>query len=636
MRAVPVLLLLVLSSLTLGCGPTVEGAGPGSGPTSADAVSAVGAARAATAAAAEADVRALVNRQVAEYLATDPELATSLGVSPEEAGGPYLDRLVDYSPAAEAARRAMFRRFVRELDAVDREGLSREAAITLDVARSIYGGMTASSEIEYGRQYPFWYYGHTPYVVNQISGPHIDIPNILANDQAVGSVEQVEAYLRRLSAIGPTFAGIEAKVRSDARLGVTPPRILLERTLEVLDGFLADPPAENTLVSTLGPKLEAADIPAAERTRIVAEAARRVESVVYPAYRSLRGVIAELVPTARTEAGVWALPDGAAFYRANIRALGGSDLSPDSIHAIGLAEVDRITAEIDGLLRSQGLTEGTVGERLAALGDDPRHRYPDSDEGRATLLDDLNGFIDAMEARMPRAFSTIPPQEVEVRRIPAFSEATAPGGYYSPPAMDGSRPGVYFINLRDMEGIRRFALKTLTYHEAVPGHHHQIATALSAGNPALVQRISPLNAYIEGWALYAERLAWEMGMYDDDPFSDIGRLVDELFRAVRLVVDTGMHHRRWTREEAIDYMTSVTGKHASEVVPEIERYMAWPGQALGYKMGMIRILELREEARSRLGDAFDIRGFHDAVLVGGAVPMDVLERKVDRWSDGAR
>ncbi len=576
-------------------------------------------------------LRALVERQMTEYLVTDPELSSSVSVSVEQAGGPYAHRLVDFSPAAEQNRRALFARFLSELEAVDEESLDTNAKVTLDVARSIYGSMVASFDIGYGRQYPFWYYGHTPYVVNQISGPHIDIPNLMANQQGVSSVAEAADYLARLAAFGPAFDGIIEKIRADADIGVTPPRVLLERALEVVDGILATEPANHDLVTTLAVKLEEADLPDSDRERILSEATTQIAETVLPAYRRLRDTLASLVPQARTESGVWALPNGEAFYRAAVRALGGSDLDPDEVHDIGLAEVDRITAQIDALLRDEGLTDGTVGERLVALAEDPRFLYPDSDEGRERLIADLNAQVVEISERMPEYFNTIPPQPVEVRRVPVFSEATAPGGYYDGPSLDGTRPGYYNVNLRDMTTIASWTLNTLTYHEAVPGHHHQVATALASGDQPLVRKLSPLNAYAEGWALYSEQLAWEMGLYEDDPFGDVGRLSDELFRAVRLVVDTGLHHKRWTREEAIDYMAKTTGSPASEVRAEIERYMAWPGQALGYKLGMLRILELREGAKERLGEAFDIRRFHDVVLLGGAVPMDVLERLVDAW-----
>lgn len=608
---------LLLGALVAGC----DGSGPASTTDAPDR----------TAEAGHTDVRALVDDQAARYLATDPELATYYGLDPDQAGGAHAGRLGDYSPEAAAARRALLDRFVAELDAIDRASLSDADRVTVDVARSTYATATGAADIAYGRIYPFWYVGHTPYVVNQISGPAIEIPNQMAAQQQVTTAEEARDYIARLADFGRAFDTIIAKVKADAAVGAAPPRVLIERTLAVLDGFTATAPADNSLYTTFVRKLEAAGLAEDARQTLQADALAAVETVVYPAYTRLRQTMAGLQDGARAEAGIWAVPDGAAFYQAAIATLGGSDLDAEAIHAIGLREVDRISAEMDAILRAQGMAEGTVGQRMVALGEDPRFLYADSDEGRARLLDDLNAQVAEISALMPEYFATIPPQPVEIRRVPVFSEASAPGGYYDSPSLDGTRPGIYWINLRDMTAWPSWSLKTLTYHEAVPGHHFQTAVALDAGDLPLVRRIGSLNAYNEGWALYSERLAWEMGLYDGDPFGDLGRLQDELFRAVRLVVDTGLHHKRWTREQAIDYMFATTGSAMSDVVSEIERYMAWPGQALGYKLGQIKILELRDKARTALADDFDLKAFHDVLLLDGAVPMNVLEAKVDAW-----
>jgi uncharacterized protein (DUF885 family) len=300
---------------------------------------------------------------------------------------------------------------------------------------------------------------------------------------------------------------------------------------------------------------------------------------------------------------------------------------------VGLDEVARISTEMDAILVANGHSAGTVGERMLKINDDPQFLYEDSDEGRAQLLADLNGYIEEINVRMPELFATKPPYDVEVRAFPKAREASAPGGMYSSPRLDGSQPGIYWINLRDIKANAKFDLKTLTYHEANPGHHWQVALNLAQESLPMIRRIAPYNAYIEGWALYSELVAKEMGMYDNDPYGDLGRLKAELFRAVRLVVDTGLHHKKWSREQAIKYMAETTGTVDSDVVAEIERYMVWPGQALGYKLGMIKILQLREMARAALGENFDIKAFHDLVLLGGAVPMTVLEDHVKAWID---
>jgi uncharacterized protein (DUF885 family) len=274
---------------------------------------------------------------------------------------------------------------------------------------------------------------------------------------------------------------------------------------------------------------------------------------------------------------------------------------------------------------------------MAALTKDPKFLYPNTDEGKTQLIKDVNGLIANVQALSPKWFGTIPPQPVEVRRVPAFSEDSAPGGYYDQPSVEGSRPGIYWINLRDTKNNPRFSLPTLTYHEAVPGHHYQIALSLSVQGVPLLRKVEgTTSAYAEGWALYSERLAKEMGLYDKDPYGDLGRLRDELFRGVRLVVDTGMHEKGWSREQAIKYMVDAGAATPDDAESEIERYVVWPGQALSYKIGMLKILELRERAKTALGDKFDIRKFHDAVLLDGGLPLGVLETRVNAWIEAQK
>jgi uncharacterized protein (DUF885 family) len=314
-----------------------------------------------------------------------------------------------------------------------------------------------------------------------------------------------------------------------------------------------------------------------------------------------------------------------------LRQFTTTDYTPEQVHALGLAEVARIDAEMDALLDSQGLTEGTVAERMAALATDPRFLLPDTDAGRAELLAKYNAILDDMNARMPEYFRTIPPGKLAVERVPVSAEKGSAGAYYSPAAMDGSRAGTFYANLRDTRETPTWGMKTLAYHEGIPGHHFQIATAQGLKGLPLIRQQPIYSAYSEGWALYAERLAAEIGLYRDDPFGDLGRLQAEMFRAVRLVVDTGLHAKGWSREQAIDYMVQTTGMNVEEVTSEVERYMALPGQACAYKVGQLKILELRDRARAALGDRFDLRAFHTVVLENGAVPLTVLERLVDEW-----
>jgi uncharacterized protein (DUF885 family) len=301
------------------------------------------------------------------------------------------------------------------------------------------------------------------------------------------------------------------------------------------------------------------------------------------------------------------------------------------VHQLGLAEVARIQAEMDALLRAQGLADGTVAERMKALGEDPRFLVPNTDEGRAQLLARYREILDDISARMPEYFRTIPPGKLAVERVPVSAEKGSAGAYYNPAAMDGSRPGTFFANMRDTAETPTWSMKTLAVHEGIPGHHFQIATAMGLKDMPLIRQQTLYSAYSEGWALYAERLAAEIGLYKDDPYGDLGRLQAELFRAARLVVDTGLHAKGWTREQAIAYLVDMTGTAESDSTSEIERYMGLPGQACAYKVGQLKILELRDKAKTELGPKFNLRDFHTVVLENGGVPLGVLERLVDEW-----
>ncbi|RMF72249.1 MAG: DUF885 domain-containing protein, partial [Alphaproteobacteria bacterium] len=539
-------------------------------------------------------------------------------------------RLTDYSPEGFRHVRAVAGAAADHLHRIARDGLSEKTRTNLDVIERVFRYYAGAPGIEYGLIDS--YFGHVPYVVSQISGPHLDIPKLMQSQQRVASRADAEAYIARLAGFRNGFAGIIRKIEADAELGVIPPRILIMRTLVPLRNFIAEPPRRNPLYLALARKLGEIDsLSPAERAALLEDAEEALRNAVYPAYADLQATLVSLLPRAPKAAGIWAQPKGRTFYLHAVKMLGDTDLDPDQIHQIGLDEVARITGEMDAILRKLGYTEGTVGARMAKLGEDESQLFPDTDEGRRAILAYLRGLVDEVNARISDWFATIPPQKLEIRRIPKFSEAGEAGGFYTNPSLDGKRPGIYWINLRDMKAWPKWSLKTLTYHEAVPGHHFQISIQMNQGELPLMRRLAPFNAYTEGWALYAERLAWEMGLYKDDPLGNLGRLQDELFRAVRLVVDTGLHWKKWSREQAIDYMLKTTGSAKSEVVAEIERYMAWPGQALGYKLGQLKILELREKARKALGKRFDIKAFHDVVLKAGAVPMSVLERRVNAW-----
>ncbi|MFQ5563674.1 MAG: DUF885 family protein [Parvularculaceae bacterium] len=572
----------------------------------------------------------MTDQHAAAVLRESPEFATVLGVSEDIAGEGYNARLGDYGFEANQRARAMNEQFLQELKGFDRSALAGAAAITYDVLRNAYETGAQRNQFQFGGATP-WGSG-SPYAVTQLSGPHLFLPRLLQTQQPLASKPEVEDYLSRLEQFGRVFDEMIEAVGADAALGVVPPYFALEGAVGSINRFTTPAPAENPLVTTLSAKMEAIDeISAEEREAYAARAAALVENVVYPAYSRLGATLEALVGQAGRDAGVWRLGgEGEAFYQHALNSYGAGGMTGDEIHELGLAEVARITGEMDAILAAQGLTEGTVAERFEAVGARPEMRYPNTDEGREAILSSLNAQVAEIMEQAPDWFGVVPSQSVEVRRIPVYEQDTSPGGYYSSPPLDGSRPGIYWINLKDTADWPKHTLKTLTYHEAVPGHHFQRSLERAAGLP-LIRNMLGYSEFAEGWALYAEQVAAEMGMYENDPFGDLARLQSELFRAARLVVDSGLHAKQWTREQAIDYMVATTGDTRDSVTREIERYSVWPGQACSYKLGMLKIGELRAKAETELGDAFDIRDFHDEVLLTGSMPLPVLEAKIDRW-----
>jgi uncharacterized protein (DUF885 family) len=368
------------------------------------------------------------------------------------------------------------------------------------------------------------------------------------------------------------------------------------------------------------------------RKRLIVEIQTAVESGIYPAYRRLITEEKELRKHASHEAGIWRLKGGSAYYADQLKQLTTTDMTPEEIHAYGLSEVARITAEEDAILKSVGLTDGSVSARMKKLASDPRFLYPDTDKGREAQLVRYREILAQMKGELPKVFAHQPSIPLEVERVPVFSEKGAAGAYYQRPSLDGKRPGTFFANERKPSAVAMWMMPTLAYHEGIPGHHMQIATQTEIKELPYQRRMGGNSAFSEGWALYAEHLAKDMGVYDHDPYGDLGRLQAEMFRAVRLVVDTGMHAKQWSREQAISYMVEQTAMDEGEVTAEIERYVVWPGQACAYKIGMKTILEAREKAKAELGPRFDLKGFHAVVLDNGAMPLLLLQKNVTEWA----
>ena len=556
--------------------------------------------------------------------------ATMFGLSSADVGKEFDIELADFSPENEAKLRQQLATLSQQISDFDLTSTDSSDIDNQQVMAGISQYYAGHKDFPIG--YIDMWMGLSPFIVNQINGPLIDIPRIMQNDQPITSEQEALNYIARLAKFDRLIASIEEKLAYDSAQNWLPPKSTVSGALRYLKGFTRSEPNKHVFVTNFTDKIEKIrSLSAEQKQQLTTKVIKAVADVVYPAYQSITKATELLSTKARSEAGVWAQPNGEAYYQEAIKQLGDSSLTADEIHQVGLDEVKRISEEMNAILVKEGYSKGSVGARMAALNEEERFLYEDSQAGRDALLADLNGYIDEITEKMAPVFETKPSYHVEVRSFPVEIQDGAPGGQYSPPAVDGSKPGIYWINLRDMKANPKFSLKTLTYHEANPGHHWQVALNMDQASLPFLRRIAPYNAYVEGWALYAEKVAQELGLYDNDPFSDLGRLQAELFRAVRLVVDTGMHYKRWTREQSITYMSEITGTAESDVVAEIERYITWPGQALGYKLGMLKILALREQAKTELGDKFDLSAFHDVVLLGGAVPMVVLERNVNQW-----
>ena len=571
----------------------------------------------------------LIEEITNENFRQNPEYATYFGLPEDLMGGPYNNRLTERGPEAVLKDLGKIRADLEKLNAVRVEALSEQQKLTLMVVKR-----QLELDLRIFETAPFLFGGLYP--VSQLSGLQIELPNLMQAQQPLATDADVVNYIARLNAFGPAFDQTIDEITAEQALGVVPPKFVINKTLAVIDAFTGKKPTENILYATLADKMAAANL--ADREARLAETASAIETVVYPAYERLKAKLTEQLAVARDQQGLGDLPNGQEAYQLMIEANADSSMTAQEIHAFGLSEVSRIQSEMDAILTSQGYTEGSVGERVAKISTEPRFVYLDTDEGKAQLIADLNAQMAEIAPLLPQYFGTIPPQPVEIRRVPLFSEASAPGGYYDLPSLNGTRPGIYWINLKTTSTWPKWTLKTLTYHEASPGHHHQIALSLAVPDVPLIRKLTgTTTAFAEGWALYVEKVAAkDMGLYTNDPFGDVGRLQAELFRAVRLVVDTGLHSKGWTREQAIEFMVSSGAADPIEAEREIERYVAWPGQALGYKVGMAEFERMRREAEAALGDKFNLAKFHDALLLDGGLPLPILETRVKQWVEATK
>ncbi len=559
------------------------------------------------------------DRVFLEFALDSPEMLTGLGMLRPLGLRWYDAEWSDSSPAQDQKLIDKLKADLVTLRKYDRSQMTGQEALSYDILEYFLDVQARGER---------WQLHNFP--VNQLFGVQSNVPTFLATQHRIEDRTDFDNYLARVDKLPAKFAEVLESLKLREEAGVLPPRFAVEKVLVEMRGFIAQPATENIIYSSVVERLDR--LPADERCCIdsLPELARLVETRAYPAYQSLIDYFEYLDTLELSNDGVWRLPDGEAYYAWEIESNTTTTMSADEIHRIGLAEVSRIEAEMDAILVNQGLVDGTIGERVQQLAKRPDQLYPDSDEGRAQILADYEAIYADIDPKIDAWFETRPKAAMEVQRIPEFKEATSAGAYYNPPSMDGSRPGIFYANLRDVSEIPRFGMRTLAFHEGVPGHHFQIALARELEGLPIFRTMIPFTAYSEGWALYAEYLAHEAGFHPDE-LSELGRLQAEMFRAVRLVVDTGMHAKRWSREQAIDYMRARTGMGENEVEAEIERYLVNPAQALAYKIGMLKIQQLRQRAEQQLGERFDIRGFHRVVLLNGAMPMTLLEREVDAW-----
>jgi uncharacterized protein (DUF885 family) len=563
-----------------------------------------------------------INKVSMQLALESPELLTSLGMIDNGPLDFHSDKLGSYTKESEQRSLQDLIKAREELNDYGPEGLEGQAFLSWQIAAWFFDDIIASSKLE-----------HSGYRVNQISGVMVSTPQFLTDRHRIIDEKSTIRYIARLTEFARVIDEVKVRVMDDRDHGTVPPDFIINKALIGMRAFIADGAEGNPLITTLRSKLEALDgISSSRNQALIAEATEVVANQVIPGYLEMIGLFEEMLVTSTHDAGIWRLPQGDKIYAAALHSATSTDMTAEQIHQLGLSEVARIEREMEDILLAEGLTQGTVLSRVQYLMALPEHNFANTDEGRKEQIAYLNKINDQLLAVAPEHFITIPPQPLEIVRVPEYSQDSAPGGYYQPPALDGSLPGRFYINQKNTEDNPRWTLPSLMYHEGAPGHHFQLSAAQLIEDVPLLRKLSPFGAYTEGWALYAERIVYtDMGVYDNDPLGNLGRLQEEIFRAVRLVVDTGLHAKRWSREEAIAYMLAKTGKTEAEVTREIERYVVWPGQATSYKIGQQAILALRERAETELGDKFDRREFHEAILMNGAMPLGILELSITDW-----
>lgn len=567
------------------------------------------------------ELRALFDRMFQQGLQLHPESATLLGFD-KGANVDLKARLSDESDVGRAANRAATQADLAALAKIDRAALSEADRIDYDTVLYTRRSAAAVQAFDFGGSS----FGPSPYAVSQLTGAYQSVPDFLDTKHRIETKDDAEAYLARLDSYAAQLDANSGRMQHDATLGVVAPDFLLDTTLVQMTKTRV-PAAEALVVTSIARRAANKGLGDSYGQR----AAALYNQKIGPALDRQIAIVREMRARASHDAGVWRFKDGEAYYATALRTTTTAALSADEVHRFGLDQAKAISSRLDGLLKAQGFTKGTIGERMAALYKDPRQLYPNTDDGKVQAIAYCNSRLDAIRAKLPSMFSRVPPYQFEVRRVPLQTEAGAASAFSQSPAIDGSRPGLVYFNLHDSAEWPKFCLATTVYHEGLPGHQMEGGLALSNTALPLIRKTGGFSGYGEGWALYAEQLADESGMYDDDPLGRLGYLKFQLFRANRCVVDTGIHHLRWSREQAIAYFVEQEGEAPGFATREVERYCATPGQAASYKIGHSTFTGIREKARARMGTRFDIKAFHDAVLAHGRVPLEILQQIGDRW-----
>jgi uncharacterized protein (DUF885 family) len=568
----------------------------------------------------DADALALVDRIAANLLRLAPEGATSLGIDTGDLAG-LRSQLSDRSADGQRRLASQVREDLERVKAIDASRLSHAMRTTVEVVRSAYTTALEGFALPYG-DITVGGWRNTPYVVIQNVGAYLDVPRFLDAEHPIANAADAEAYLSRLQSYAKQLDGELGRMQAARGAGLVPPPFLIDKALVQIQMSAKSARQGGSLVESIARRTDKIPGPWADRARAIAA------TEVAPA---LDRQIAELRAereTATGDAGMWARPQGEEFYRWALKAATTSEMTPDEVHALGQRELERLHAEMDTILKGVGYSKGSVGERMTALAADPRYHFAEGDPGRAEIMAFIQNRLEWVRAQMPRAFNTIVTPNMEVKRLPPEEEPGAPGAYGGAGSIDGSIPGRYWINLKTTDLHSKYSLADLTFHESIPGHIWQ---GEYTRRMPLIRQMLAFNVYSEGWGLYAEQLADELGAYKDDAVGRLGYLQSIAFRACRLIVDTGIHAKRWTREQGVQFFVEVNGSNPLEVASEVDRYCSWPGQACGYKVGHSEINRLREQSMKTLGAKYDLKAFNDTVVLGGNVPLDVLAKNVDEY-----